>query len=228
MTTNPINWPTTSDYPTMGQPYTIQWDNTNEGPTVTLSLYAGCPEACVEVTDIVGGAPNTGSYTWNVQCQAVWPYLQPDETNLGYAILLIDEQGCMTQWSTNFGIHPDSIGCCGDNPPAGCNKPAVVSSAAATTAAATTLLPSSTTTALPSTIKTKKTTKATTTTGTAITKIRTAATTSTYNSAVSLTAASAASSDAITTTSVQSGLAVATAPAQAFGVVAMLAAGLML
>jgi len=231
---NPIYFPTTTDYPTMGQPYIVQWDNTNQGPTVTLSLYQGCPDNCVEVTDIVGGVANTGTYTWNVQCTADWPYLKPDVTALGYEILLIDEKGCKTQKSTNFGIHPDAIGCCGDNPPAGCNQAAVVSSAAASSAASSAVSsPTSTTTATTATSKASSATSTTVTTKKSSTTTATSATTtaksSTTTAAVQALTTIKTSSAVTASASAKSGAAAATAPARALGgVVVMLAAGLVL
>jgi len=135
---NPITAPTVADYPTIGQPYLIQWDNTNQGPTVTLSLYKGCPNNCVEITDIVGQAPNTGSYSWTPSCTT----LQPDEDAEGYGILLIDDTLCQTQWSFHFGLHPDSAGVCQGNSAA-----SSTTTAAAAPTSTTTTAKSSTTTA---------------------------------------------------------------------------------
>jgi Ser-Thr-rich glycosyl-phosphatidyl-inositol-anchored membrane family len=126
---NPILNPNTDDYPTIGQPYFIQWDDTNQGPTVTLSLYKGCPDNCVEITDIVGGLANGGNYMWTPACT-----LDADEADEGYGILLIDEVLCMQQWSFHFGLHPDSSGVCD-------GAAATTAAAAATTAAVSSIVP---------------------------------------------------------------------------------------
>jgi hypothetical protein len=141
-----------ADYPTIGQPFLITWDNTNQGPSVTLSLYNGCPNNCKEVTDIVGLTANTGSYAWTPSCT-----LPADEEAEGYGILLIDDTLCYTQWSFHFGLHPDSTGACNASP----------SSAAASSAAATS--PTSTAT-MASLVSSAAAASSTTTTLTANTK----------------------------------------------------------
>jgi hypothetical protein len=221
--TNPFVQPTTGNYPTIGQPFTINWDATNQGPQITLSLYQGCPDNCVEVTDIVGGLANTGTYTWNVQCTADWPYLKADETALGYAIFLIDETGCRTQWSENFGLHPDADGCC-NNGATGCGK-AAASSALTLASSTTTTLASKTTLASSATTATSKASSATTATSAA----SSAASAKTLKTTAGGTGTLATGTLVGTATaSAVSGAAVATGPAQALGAVALMAAGMFL
>jgi len=146
-TDNPITAPTIANYPTIGQPFLITWDNTNQGPSVTLSLYNGCPGNCKEVTDIVGLTQNTGSYSWTPACT-----LTADETAEGYGILLIDDTLCYTQWSFHFGLHPDAAGVCSGNAQASSGASAAASStltSPGSTIISTAAAASSTTTLVP-------------------------------------------------------------------------------
>jgi len=89
---NPVTAPTLTNGPVIGQAFTIEWGNyTNQGATVTLSLYNGCPNNCKEVTDIVGGTKNTGSYSWTPSNT-----LKPGSD---YGILFINEEPCLTSWA---------------------------------------------------------------------------------------------------------------------------------
>jgi Ser-Thr-rich glycosyl-phosphatidyl-inositol-anchored membrane family len=93
--TNPVSAPSPKQWPTIGKPYTVRWNPAGQGPTVTLSLYTGCPHNCKELTDIAGGIKNTGSFTWTPSTKL--------QAGNGYGILFINEKPCMTSW-TYFGL----------------------------------------------------------------------------------------------------------------------------
>jgi len=102
---NPVTAPDTATFPTIGQPFDITWDDTNQGPTVTIVLLSGCPSNCIVAETIVAGAPNTGSYSWTPACS-----LTADTGAEGYGIQLIDDTLCEFQYSFHFGLHPGTCG----------------------------------------------------------------------------------------------------------------------
>lgn len=114
--TNPVLTPNNNGAaePVIGQDYSVTWDGAGLGDVVDLALCQGPSTACNVVGNIALGIPNNNKYTWTVDCA-----LQATTTNAGYGILLIDDATGRYQYSTQFGLLPDSAGVCGSTSASG-------------------------------------------------------------------------------------------------------------
>jgi len=99
LTGNSVTRPDTVDPATIGSPFSIVWDATGLGDSVSLILLRGPGENIQFLEYIVQGAPNTGAYTWTPEST-----LEPDTTH--YGIMMIDDATCKFQWSSQFGLNP--------------------------------------------------------------------------------------------------------------------------
>jgi len=97
LTGNPVLSPGSTDIVPVGQPFTITWDGTGLGSTVTLVLLRGPSTNVVPIATIVEDTPNTGSYVWTPSTS-----LQDDVT--GYGIQMIDDATGKFQYTTQFGV----------------------------------------------------------------------------------------------------------------------------
>ncbi|KAL5365655.1 Ser-Thr-rich glycosyl-phosphatidyl-inositol-anchored membrane family-domain-containing protein [Aspergillus floccosus] len=137
---NPILTPGLNELVPVGQPYTITWNPTTEGP-VSLVLLRGPSSNVVPLETLVVGIPNTGSYKWTPG-----PELEPDTTH--YGLLLVVEGTGQYQWSTQFGIKNPNYGA---KPTTTTTSAAETTTAAETSGAATTVVDHETTTICPET-----------------------------------------------------------------------------
>ncbi|GIJ84539.1 hypothetical protein Asppvi_003386 [Aspergillus pseudoviridinutans] len=97
---NAILKPGLNEQVPVGNPYTITWDPTTQGP-VSLVLLRGPSTNVVPLSTIAEAIPNTGSYSWTPSTE-----LENDVTH--YGLLLVVEGTGQYQWSTQFGIsNPD-------------------------------------------------------------------------------------------------------------------------
>jgi len=111
---NSVTAPSLASAPTVGQPYSILYDGSGLSDSITLILLNGPSTNIQYYETIVAGTANTGSYSWTPECS-----ITPSTT--GWGILLQDDSTCKFQWSTQFGIQPDTAGVCSSSssaPPA--------------------------------------------------------------------------------------------------------------
>ena len=109
MGTNPVLTPNNNGgaEPVIGQTFSITWDGTGLGDVVDLALCQGPSTACNIIGDIALAIPNNNAYSWTVDCN-----LMATTSNAGYGVLLIDDVSGQYQYSTQFGLAPDSAGAC--------------------------------------------------------------------------------------------------------------------
>lgn len=96
---NPIYKPGLSERVPVGQPYTVTWDPTTQGP-ISILLLRGPSTNCVPIGTIAEGVPNTGSFTWT-------PSTDLEDDTSRYGIQIIVEGTGEYQYSTQFGIKND-------------------------------------------------------------------------------------------------------------------------
>lgn len=94
---NPVYTPGSTDIVPVGKPFTITWDGSGLGSTVTLVLLRGPSTNVVPIGAIVENTPNSGSYVWTPS-----DTLQDDVT--GYGIQMIDDATGEYQYTTQFGV----------------------------------------------------------------------------------------------------------------------------
>lgn len=113
--------------PTIGQAYTITWDGTGLSSVVDLAICQGPSTTCNVIGNIALQIPNSNSYSWTPDCS-----LAATTSNAGYGILLIDDVTGMYQYSTQFGLQPDTSGACGANSGGPSGSPTVSPTGSAT------------------------------------------------------------------------------------------------
>lgn len=105
---NAIVKPGLNDLVTAGEPYTIQWEPTTQGP-VSLVLLRGPSTNVKPIDTLAEGIENSGHFDWVPSTS-----LEADTTH--YGLLLVVEGTGQYQYSTQFGVK-------NDNPGAGSSTP---------------------------------------------------------------------------------------------------------
>lgn len=126
---NAIYTPSLNQQVEAGQPFTITWDPTTQGP-VSLVLLRGPSTNVVPIDTLAEQIPNSGSFTWTPSTQ-----LEDDVTH--YGLLLVVEGTGQYQYSTQFGV---------SNPNYGSSSSSSSSSSSTTAEAAPTTAPAAVTT----------------------------------------------------------------------------------
>ncbi|KAL4892174.1 Ser-Thr-rich glycosyl-phosphatidyl-inositol-anchored membrane family-domain-containing protein [Aspergillus ambiguus] len=137
---NPILKPGLNELVPVGQPYTITWTPTTEGP-ISLVLLRGPSSNVVPLETLAVAIPNSGEYTWTPGA-----HLEPDTTH--YGLLLVVEGTGQYQWSTQFGIKNPNYNA---NPGSSSSSSSASSTSASASDAATTVVDQETTTICPET-----------------------------------------------------------------------------
>lgn len=96
---NAIIKPGANDVVTAGQPYTIQWEPTTQGP-ISLVLLRGPASNVKPIVTLAEGIANSGHFNWTPDTT-----LEPDTTH--YGLLLVVEGSGQYQYSTQFGVKND-------------------------------------------------------------------------------------------------------------------------
>jgi len=124
---NAVSRPDLNNFPTIGQPFSVVWDATSWGSTVTIYLLRGPGENIQYNATLTGDAPNSGTFTWTPDC-----HVEPDTTHWG--LMVESNDFCTFQWSSQFGINADTTGLCStpssSAPAASSSAPPASSSAA--------------------------------------------------------------------------------------------------
>jgi len=111
---NPVVKPSGSDTPTINSPFSITYDGTGLGDTLSFELLRGPGEALVSLGLIASGVANCKSssctYSWTPACT-----LEPDTTH--YGIKMIDEASCQFQYTTQFGLNAGTCSAPSSKPP---------------------------------------------------------------------------------------------------------------
>jgi hypothetical protein len=102
LTGNSVTKPSLTDFPTIGVPYSVTYDGTGLGNSLTFILLRGPGDNIAEIGSIGTGVTNCGtaSCTWSWTPAST---LEPDTTH--YGIKLLDEASCKYQYTTQFGIN---------------------------------------------------------------------------------------------------------------------------
>lgn len=93
---NAISKPGLNEIVTAGQPYSIEWQPSTEGP-ISLVLLRGPSTNVQPIKTLAESIDNSGSYEWTPSKD-----LEPDTTH--YGLLLVVEGTGQYQYSTQFGV----------------------------------------------------------------------------------------------------------------------------